>query len=443
MLLKIERLATDGKGIARTDDGIVFVSGALPDEIVEAEIVTRKREYSVAKVKKIIEANVHRTEPICPYFSMNTIANNQCGGCQFQHLTYPFQLEEKATFVIESLSRIGKIKLDDNVICVASPSIWNYRNKASFPVKNVKGRVNIGFYATSSHELVVIERCAIIHEKLNSTFNIIKDNIQNLGFRAYDEIRHSGTLRHIILRTNGEQVLVSFVINGKINRQQKHNLVSLAKHYTEATFTINENSSRGNVILGRKTETISGCGYIEIKTGRHILRYDTTSFFQVNSEQADNLYDYACSFIPENSKVLELYCGIGSITMSLSKKASRVTAVEDWAEAVNAMKTNMDINEIKNVIPICRDAADFISSDEKTYDAVLLDPPRSGCCDKVISGIISKDIPVIIYISCNPATLARDLRKFVDSGYIINNIKAFDMFPQTSHVECCCILSNK
>ena len=439
LILKIDKLATDGKGIARTDKGIIFVSGALPDETAEVEIVTRKREYSVAKAKKIIEASVHRTYPLCPYFSRNNIS---CGGCQFQHVSYPFQLEVKALFVEESLLRIGKIKLDDKIICEASPKIWNYRNKASFPVKNINGKVNTGFYATSSHELAIIDSCVIIHEKLNSLFTIIKNNLQNLKLSAYDEIRHSGIARHIILRTNGEQSLVSFVINGKINKQQKDNMLSLAKLLNGATFTINENSSRGNVIIGRKTEIISGCGYIETKTERHTLRYDTTSFFQVNSEQANNLYDYACSFIPENSNVLELYCGIGSITMLMSKRANRVTAVEEWADAVNAMKVNMDINEISNVFPICQDAATFMSSDDKVYDAILLDPPRSGCDDKVITGIISKDIPKIVYISCNPATLARDLRKFMDAGYNINNIKAFDMFPQTSHVECCCVLTN-
>ena len=437
MLLKIEKLATDGKGIARTDNGIVFVSGALPDETVEVQIVTRKREYSIAKINNIIEASVHRTEPLCPYFSKNRIS---CGGCQFQHLIYPFQLATKASLVEESLLRIGKIMLDEKVACEASPRIWNYRNKASFPVKDVNGKINSGFYATSSHELVIIDSCAIIHEKLNSAFSIIKNNIRSLGLSAYDEIRHIGSLRHIILRTNGEQVLVSFVINGKINKRQKDNIMSLSKLLSGATFTINENSSRGNVILGRNTEILSGCGYIETKTEDYTLRYDTTSFFQVNTEQANNLYNYACSFIPENSKVLELYCGIGSITMSLSKKANRVTSVEEWAEAVIAMRMNLNINEISNVSPVCQDAAAFMSSDENTYDAVLLDPPRSGCSNNVVSGIISKGIPRIIYISCNPATLARDMSKFMNSGYNISKIKAFDMFPQTSHVECCCML---
>jgi len=209
-----------------------------------------------------------------------------------------------------------------------------------------------------------------------------------------------------------------------------------------ATFTINKNPLRGNVILGGFTEIISGCGYIETKMQHHTLRYDTTSFFQINTEQTENLYEYACSFIPEDSKILELYCGIGSITVKLAEKVRRVTAVEEWEEAVDAMKLNLSINNITNVIPVRSDAESFISSDETMYDAVLLDPPRSGCGDKVISSIISKSIPRIVYISCNAATLARDVRKFMDSGYIIDNIKAFDMFPHTSHVECCCILTN-
>jgi 23S rRNA (uracil1939-C5)-methyltransferase len=259
---------------------------------------------------------------------------------------------------------------------------------------------------------------------------------------AYNEKLHSGALRHVILRTNGNEVLVSFVINGKITSKQRNNIISLAKDMTMATFTINENVSRGNVILGGSTETISGCGYIETKMKHHTLRYDTTSFFQVNTEQAENLYEYACSFIPENSRILELYCGIGSITVRLADKVWQVTAVEEWKEAVDTMKVNLNINKITNVIPVCSDAASFISSDEIIYDAVLLDPPRSGCDDTVISNIISKGIPRIVYISCNAATLARDLRKFMDSGYIIDSIRAFDMFPQTSHVECCCILTN-
>ena len=446
MRLRIEKLATDGKGIARTDNGIIFVAGALPDETAEVEITVRKREYSVAKAVKIIEPSKYRTHPICPYLSnhsKNEISRHECGGCQFQHLTYPFQLEAKASFVEESLLRIGKIKLNDKVMCEPSPKMWNYRNKASFPVKNINDKINLGFYAASSHDLVVIESCAIIHEKLNSAFSVIKENIRNLGFTPYDETHHSGALRHVILRTNGEQVLASFVINGKINERQRKNIISLAGLVPEATFTINENKSRGNTILGKKTKIISGCGYIETKMGRHTLRYDTTSFFQVNSEQAENLYGYACSFIPEGGNTLELYCGIGSITMPLAGKSKLVTAVEEWPEAVSALKTILDINEISNVIPVCSGAENYISSDETAFDAALLDPPRSGCGDKVISGIISKNIPKIIYISCNPATLARDLRKFLDSGYAIENIKAFDMFPQTSHVECCCVLDKK
>ncbi|MCL2767499.1 MAG: 23S rRNA (uracil(1939)-C(5))-methyltransferase RlmD [Synergistaceae bacterium] len=436
MQLKIEKLATDGKGIARTNNGIVFVTGALPGETAEVEIIKRKREYSVAKVIHIIEPSKYRTNPICPFFY-------ECGGCQIQHLTYPFQLETKASFIEESLLRIGKIKMDKSVLCEASPKIWNYRNKASFPVKNLNGKVNSGFYAASSHDLVVIDSCSIIHEKLNSAFSIIKENIQKLSLSAYDEKHHTGALRHIILRTNGEQVLVSFVINAPISVKQRNNIISLAKSMYPATFTINENMSRGNAILGRKTEIISGSGYLEAKVGHHTLKYDTTSFFQVNTEQAKNLYNYACSFIPEDGNILELYCGIGSITMSLAEKSRQVTAVEEWAEAVDSMKLNIEINKISNVTPVCSNAERYISSDETMFDAVLLDPPRSGCDEKVISGIISKNIPKIIYISCNPAALARDLKKFADSGYIIDNIKAFDMFPHTSHVECCCVLSKE
>ena len=440
MRIKIEKLSTDGKGLARTDNGVIFVAGALPDEIAEIEIVTRKREYSIAKVIKIIEPSNYRTDPICPYFYKSEISCHECGGCQIQHSAYPFQLISKASFVEESLLRIGKIKLDNKVMCEASPKMWNYRNKASFPVKNIKGKVNIGFYAMSSHDLVMIDSCAIINEKLNSTFCIIKENIRGLGFTAYDESCHKGSLRHVIIRTNGIDALVSFVINGKISRQQKDNVVSLANTMPDTTFTINENSSQGNVILGEKTEILTGCGYIETEIKGHLLRYDTTSFFQVNTEQSLKLYEHACSFISPNSSILELYCGIGSITMLLAEKARHVTAVEEWAKSVEAMKLNLDINNVSNVTPICSDSESFISSDEAFFDAVLLDPPRSGCDDKVIAGIISKNIPKIIYISCNPATLARDLRKFIDSGYVIDNIKAFDMFPQTSHVECCCVL---
>ena len=322
MQFKIEKLATDGKGIVRTDNGIIFVIGALPGETAEVEIIKRKREYSVAKLKVIIEPSKHRINPICPYF-------HKCGGCQIQHLAYPFQLETKASFVEESMLRIGNIRLSDKVTCEASPKIWNYRNKASFPVKTINGKINPGFYVASSHNLVIIDNCAIIHEKLNSALNIIKKNMQSLGFTAYDENRHVGTLRHIILRTNGEHILVSFVINGQISKKQKNNIISLAKNMPNMTFTVNENKSRSNVILGRKTETMSGCGYIETRIGRHMLRYDTTSFFQVNTEQSQNLYEYACSFIPENGNILELYCGIGSITMKLAEKAKQVTAVEE------------------------------------------------------------------------------------------------------------------
>lgn len=428
MQLRIDNMASDGKGIARTDTGVVFVPGALPGELVEAETVLRKREYSVARIIEIHEPNEQRTQPKCPYFG-------NCGGCQLQHAEYSLQLDIKSSFVEDAMTRIGKFERT-KITCIPSPKIWNYRNKASFPVKRGP---TMGFYVAGSHKLVKIQSCMIIDEILNSAFDKIQAALPTIGIEPYDEVHHKGQLRHVMLRTNGEKLLASFILNGKLVKRKE--ILKIAEGFLDSTFTVNFNDQKGNAIIGERTEILSGDGLINANVGGYQVSYDSTSFFQVNSPQAENIYSYAASLIDSNGHLLELYSGVGSMTLQLAKRAEKVTAVEEWKPAVELMKRNLELNRLSNVVPICAKSEEFMSNG--AFSAVVLDPPRSGCDEKVIGQIAALKIPQVVYVSCNPATLARDLSRLRSLGYKLNSIQAFDMFPQTTHVETCVLLSHK
>jgi 23S rRNA (uracil1939-C5)-methyltransferase len=438
--LVVEKISSDGRGIARTDEGVVFVEGALPGEVVEAELVRRKKDFAFARLVRVKESDARRVSPACPVFGT-------CGGCQLQHASYRLQLEIKVRIVKDALSRIGGFDLRElpDLECVPSPQQWGYRNKASFPVRKIKGKPVAGFYEADSHRLVRLETCPVNASPLDRLFAVIQRELPKLELNVYDEREHKGALRHVLLRAglHTGDTLISLVVNGRLNTRNVKSIVGLYRPLKEAalgvetpgpmTLTLNHNSRPGNVILGDRTESLKGDGLIGERLDDWTFRYDTSSFFQINSAQAAQLYRYARE-LAQGRNILELYSGVGSLTCYLAQ-VGPVTAVEEWGDAVDLMERNMKDNGIANVRSLKGRAEDVMTDLPGGYDLVVLDPPRSGCERAVLDKILGFAPKRVLYVSCNPATLARDAKILKEGGYRLSSLRAFDMFPQTVHVE--------
>jgi 23S rRNA (uracil1939-C5)-methyltransferase len=465
MELTIEKIASDGSGIARSGAAhgtaphgvgeVVFVAGALPGEVVEAEVTGRKKDFSLARVVRVKEANPRRVEPACPVFGVPG-APGVCGGCHLQYASYDLQLDIKAEIVRDALTRIGGFSGADadadannlpEIECAASPEQWGYRSKAAFPVHKVRGKPTAGFYAAGSHRLVPLSACPVNAAPLNGLFGVLQKELPALGLDVYDEREHKGALRHLILRAGLRtgQTLVSLVVNGRLNARNMKSVSGLCRSLKDlTTLTLNHNSRPGNVILGNRTETIKGGGLIEERLDDWTLAYDTSSFFQVNTGQAVRLYRHvrdlalgerASGELALGERILELYSGVGSLTAYLSTLPSlrSVTAVEEWSAAAALMKSNLERNGIANVRVLEGKAEEADVGTE--YDLVVLDPPRAGCGRAVLDKIVEIGPARVVYVSCNPATLARDAKILRQGGYRLTSVRAFDMFPQTVHVE--------
>ncbi|MDR2180022.1 MAG: 23S rRNA (uracil(1939)-C(5))-methyltransferase RlmD [Synergistaceae bacterium] len=430
--LTVEKIASDGSGIARTREGVVFVEGALPGEVVEAEIVKRKKDFALARLVQLIKTDDRRVPPPCPVFEA-------CGGCQLQHASYGLQLEIKAQMVKDALGRIGGFDHLPDLECVPSPREWGYRNKASFPVRKIKGKPRAGFYEANSHRLVCFETCPVNAAPLNRLFAVIQRELPGLELDVYDEREHKGALRHVILRAglHTGETLASLVVNGRLNARKVKSILGLYRLLRDAvgatTLTLNHNSRPGNVILGDRTEPLRGDGLIAEGLDDWTIHCDTSSFFQINTDQAAQLYRYAGG-LAQGENVLELYSGVGSLTCYLAR-AGFVTAVEEWSGAVDLMERNMRDNGIANVRGLRGRAEDVMAALPGGYDLVVVDPPRSGCQRTVLNKILEFAPKGVLYVSCNPATLARDAKILREGGYRLQSLRAFDMFPQTVHVE--------
>ena len=434
LTLKITSINSEGAGISRTESGVVFVHGALPDEKVKAEIVARKKDFSVADVTSIIESSHGRVIPKCKYYG-------RCGGCQLQHANYGLQLQIKAGIVRDAMTRIGGFpqEIFDGLECEPSPNFWGYRNKAAFPVQSLNGRIVTGFYRAGTHRLEFIRNCPVNAKRLNEIYGKILDGLtqNHYPFDGYNETKHTGKLRHIIARTgiNTGESLLSFVVNGKLSAKSVKALASLGNLARPGTLTLNHNSKPGNVILGNYTETLTGSGLITERLGKFLLTFGTASFFQVNTGQAEKLFAYASSMAGGAKNILELYSGAGALTCWLAENAKNVASVEEFKPAVKMAVRNLEANNFGNVRAFCGKSEDVIADLRDSYDAVFLDPPRDGCERSVIEAVNDFGVKRVVYVSCNPATLARDCKILAGHGYVLESVRAFDMFPQTAHVE--------
>ncbi len=438
--LTITDVSSEGFGVAHIDGIAVFVAQALTGDTVKALILSVKSRYAYAKIIEIIQPSHMRIEPVC--------GNLRCGGCSFLHCEYSHQLTIKRKFVTDALARIGHFDLGENseieigeTIGIENP--FACRNKASFPVSPE----GVGFYAYNSHRIINCEQCVVlppIHERI---LKIVREFIKSGALSPYHEESGKGVLKHIVMRfaSSGNQVLVCLVVTKPdIGAGLKRNLVKkLSAVQGVKSVLLNINPKPTNVILGDRSELLFGDGYLTEYIGTYAFRISHASFFQVNTEQARVLYDTVLRFADflGNERVVDAYCGAGTIAVYIARHVAHVKGIEISEGAIKDAEHNSRLNNIGNVEYVHGRTEDVLPECLEGTDALILDPPRKGCDPRVIEAILNTKPQKLIYVSCNPATLARDARLLADGGYKLRRAQPVDMFPHTSSIETVALLT--
>ena len=435
----IDGYSSEGLGIARVNGAVVFVPHAVRGEEIDLRITKVMKTSCAGEIVKIHNPSPERMEPECPYAG-------KCGGCAYRHLTYPEELWAKRQRVQDALTRIGGLDLTvEEILGAKNPE--HYRNKSQYPV-GADG--SIGFFQARTHKVVPIRRCLIQTEAADRTAQAVGEWMRRYKISAYDETTGKGLVRHVCVRVNRKgESLCCVVVNGnKVPREPE-----LAAYVTAAVphtvgVLLNSNTRRGNVVLGDKYRTLFGWNYLMDTLCGLEFKLSMPSFYQVNRDQAEVLYGKALEFagLTGNETVLDLYCGIGTITLCLAKAAKRVIGAEIVPPAIRDAKENALRNHIENAEFFCGDAADIaakLESDGLRPDVVTVDPPRKGLAPEVIASVAAMGPEKVVYVSCDPATLGRDVKIFREFGYEAKRAAAVDMFPGTAHVETVVLLSRE
>lgn len=432
----VEDLTHDGSGVAKVDGYPLFISGVLPGEEADIQVTKPMKKYGFAKLIKVTKASPDRVEPPCHVFW-------ECGGCQLQHLSYEAQLIQKQKTVRDVMERIGKLPHVPVHPVKGMDNPWRYRNKSQIPFSEQNGQVVSGFYKTRTHEIVDTDVCIIQGEEADELMATLKRELYTMGIEAYDERTHRGMLRHLIVRkarATGELMVVLVTRSKKF--PQKEEAIALIKRVVPNVTSImqNVNSQKTNVIFGNETILLHGKSFIVDTIGDIKFEISARSFYQVNADQTEVLYDQALEYaqLTGNESVIDAYCGIGSISLFLAKQAKEVYGVEIVPQAIEDAKRNAELNDIDNAHFEAGPAEVIIPKwyeEGKRFDVLVVDPPRKGCDEKLLATILEYKPKRIVYVSCNPATLARDLRILEDGGYRTKEVQPVDMFPHSSHVE--------
>lgn len=432
LVLSIDSLGPSGEGVGHLDGYTIFVDGALPGEVVKVSLYELHKSYAKANLVEIIQPSPHRTQAICSLFG-------QCGGCQLMHLRYSEQLIQKQKRVENALKRIGNLDVTVEP-CLPSPLELQYRNKIQLPVKQGDDGPYLGLYARSSHDLIKVDHCHIhcsIGEKI---YQKIKELLPSSTIEPYDTKKGTGELRCILIKSSINLGEVLVVLITKTNDVK--NLQNFAEKIMSASSLIkgvvqNINAATGNSILGNQYKLICGSMYIQERLRDLYFYISPASFFQVNTYQAEKLYQKALeiSCLNGDETVLDAYCGVGTLSLYFARHCKSIIGIECVPEAIKDAKENAKLNSILNATFICAYSEDYIKNIQ-SIDLIILNPPRKGCEKSLLERINKIRPEKIIYISCNPATLARDLAILHADGYTIEIVHPFDMFPQTTHVEC-------
>ena len=431
----------EGEGIAKINDFTIFVPNAIKGEKVKILIVKVLKSYGYGKIIELLEKSIDRVKSDCDTYK-------RCGGCSLRHIKYEKTLEMKQNAVQSLVNKFLKNKIEvQKTLGMENP--YYYRNKAQYPVgKNSEGKAQIGVFANRTHEIIPIQECYIQNKKSQEVAKFVIEFINANNISVYNEKTRKGLVRHIVtkvgVKTN--EIMCVLVINGKEIPKEKELVTEVTKKFTEVkTIVKNINTQNTNVVMGKENIVIYGSGYIKDQLGKYIFKISPHSFYQVNPIQAEKLYNIGvqAANISKNDIVFDLYCGIGTISLFMAQYAKKVYGIEIVEQAIQDAKENAKINNIENAEFIAGDVEnvldDLIKIKKVIPDVIMIDPPRKGMDNKSVENILNIKPKKLVYISCNPATLVRDLAKF-EEEYEVKTIKPVDMFPFTSHVECVSVL---
>ncbi len=441
--LTVTGITSEGSGVGHVNGMAVFVTGAAVGDVAECVVIKAKSNYAIGKIQKIVTPSEDRTPSDCSVYP-------KCGGCAFRHMTYEAELRHKEQRVKDAFSRIGH--LDVPVQPIRGGDHYNhYRNKAQYPVATQNGRLIAGFYAPYSHRVIGCRSCLLQPAEFESLLKVIARWAERYKIPTYDERSRKGLLRHIYLRKGfgtGE-IMVCLVINGERLFKAKELVSALLKENENIkTVLVNRNTEDTNVILGKETDALYGPGYIEDVLCGKRFRISPLSFYQVNHDQAQRLYAQAAEFALEGGAktIVDLYCGAGTIGLTMADRVEKLIGVEIVPEAVEDAKINAKLNGVTNAEFICGDAAKAAGTLRERGvkpDAVILDPPRKGCDEALLNTVAGMAPERIVYVSCDPATLARDCALLETLGYKTQTAVPFDLFPRTRHVETVVLMTKK
>ncbi|MCS6943546.1 MAG: 23S rRNA (uracil(1939)-C(5))-methyltransferase RlmD [Geminocystis sp.] len=434
----IEDVSSEGYGVGRINQQVVFIPDTVTGDRVKSRIVRVKRKYAEGKIKEIESESPHRTRPSC-------IVADKCGGCQWQHIDYQYQLQLKENQVRETLTRIGGFT-DIRVEKIIAGKPLGYRNKVSYPLAmSAMGRLKAGYYRRGSHQVVNINKCPIQDERLNPLLAGIKKDLQASQIPVYDEKTRKGALRHLCFRIgkNTGEILVTLVTAKRVGEKLKTMAQKWMEVYPEIVgVTLNYNPKATNVIFGEETELLAGRGYLRETFAGLTFHLRPETFFQVNTNSAEDLLFAIFSRLDlkGNETVLDLYCGIGTFTLPFAQKVKKVIGIESHYQSIIQAEENAILNGIDNVQFITGEVEAILPTLAVKPEVVVLDPPRKGCEETVMETLRQMQPETIVYISCHPATLARDLRR-LGEDYNIKWVQPADFFPQTCHVETAVIVT--
>lgn len=446
-VVKIEKMLYEGKSLARVDGMPVFIEDGCPDDVVKIRIIKVNKNYSIGEIITIVEPSINRVKPICPM-------HNVCGSCSWQYIDYKTQLNQKLLIANETIKNItGKDVGIKNIF--SSPKTTEYRCKVQYPVSQTKvsKRLLSGYYKKNSHELINIKYCPMHNRVINNIVEDVKALFQEFCLSGYDEKKHTGLLRHIIVRQSSfdGKILLIFVINSE-HIDKKLNSISekiMSKYSFITGVCANFNVKKSNVILGRITQVIKGNDYYIEKLDNISYKVSANSFFQVNPLCAKQIFNRVKELIINNTNmpvILDAYSGVSSFGIWLSDIAKKVICVEEVETATQDAKENLKLNNISNIEIYTGDAnknfEKFIQKGVK-FDVSIIDPPRKGCGEAAINTLVKLTNDYIVYVSCNVSTFARDMNYLYEKGFELLSIELADMFPHTYHIETIALFKRK
>ncbi len=426
---------SEGMGVCRIDGRAVFVKGAIAGERCVVRILKVGSNAVYGKLEQLLEPSPHRIKPACPWFG-------KCGGCNFHHMDYAEELRLKAQRVTDALNRLGGCQFE-TVPILGAETVEHYRNKAQYPVAPGKDGPQAGFFRANSHQVIPIDRCRIQTAEADAVKAAVLVWMRKYKVPAYDETAHRGLVRHIYVRTGAAsgQLLCCIVANGD-SLPHVRDLIDLLQEAAPSltTLVLSIHKKKGNAVLGSEFKTLFGPGYIEDVLCGLTFRLSPRSFYQVNHDQAERLYELAigAAGLTGRETVLDLYCGTGTITLVMAKQAGQVIGVEIIPQAIDDARENAARNGIENTRFLCADAgqaAAALAAEHTHPDVIVVDPPRKGLTQEVIAAMAQMAPQRIVYVSCDPATLARDVSRLREYGYEAQWAQAADMFPRCAHVE--------